>query len=132
MACSAGLCCSLDEAAAVNGDVRGARDAAGMQHLFACVTIPGAAPLRLLCGVVLCVNPHSGWANTPLLSTMPTGLAVSRGRARCATAWCSPLTVCYAVLCSMQDEDIFRAVMDDGKPNFDCYVWDRISPPAKV
>lgn len=32
----------------------------------------------------------------------------------------------------MQDEDIFRAIMDSGKPDFSKYTWDHISQPAKV
>lgn len=32
----------------------------------------------------------------------------------------------------LQDEDIFRAIMDHGKPDFSRYTWDKISQPAKV
>lgn len=31
-----------------------------------------------------------------------------------------------------KDEDIFRAVMDNGKPDFSRFTWDNISDAAKV
>jgi len=46
--------------------------------------------------------------------------------------------ILYILLCgrppfeAVEDDDVFRLIVENGKPDFSHYIWDSISAPAKV
>lgn len=83
--------------------------------------------VTLLCsGVEWCYG--SGSSRLGRLGRRKWGSGSGRGEGGCGRHG-SKLHLC--VSCP-QDEDIFRAIMDNGRPDFSACTWDNISQPAKV